>query len=296
MKSGILVINKEKNMTSRDVVNIACGKLKTKHIGHTGTLDPIATGVLVLGVNDGCKVIELLTSDTKIYKAEVVVGIETDSLDVTGNIINSYNIENLEEEKLKNIINSFKGKYMQEVPKYSAVHVNGKRLHEYARNNEDVILPKREVEIIDIEYLNDLRKEKDYYNFSFKVHVSKGTYIRSLIRDIGIKLGIPCTMKNLLREKQGIFSLEEAISIEEIDNKKLLKIEEALINYDSVIVDDITSKKVLNGMVLELDTNANLVLVFNKQKELLAIYKRYQKDPSKMKPYKVLGGKSEEIK
>ena len=199
MKSGILVINKEKNMTSRDVVNIACGKLKTKHIGHTGTLDPIATGVLVLGVNDGCKVIELLTSDTKVYKAEVVVGIETDSLDVTGNIINSYNIENLEEEKLKNIINSFKGKYMQEVPKYSAVHVNGKRLHEYARNNEDVILPKREVEIIDINYLNDLRKEKDYYTFSFKVHVSKGTYIRSLIRDIVIKLGIPYTMKNLLR-------------------------------------------------------------------------------------------------
>ena len=114
MKNGILIVNKEKNMTSRDVVNIACGKLGTKHIGHTGTLDPIATGVLVLGVNDGCKIIELLTSDTKVYKAEVVVGIETDSLDVTGNIINSYNIENLDNDLIKEVVSSFKGKYSEQ--------------------------------------------------------------------------------------------------------------------------------------------------------------------------------------
>lgn len=296
MKSGILVINKEKNMTSRDVVNIACGKLGTKHIGHTGTLDPIATGVLVLGVNDGCKVIELLTSDTKVYKAEVVVGLETDSLDVTGNILNSYNIENLDSDLVRKVVDSFKGKYLQEVPKYSAVHVNGKRLHEYARNNEEVELPKREVEILDINFLGDLKIEDGFYTFSFRVHVSKGTYIRSLIRDIGLKLGYPCTMKNLLREKQGVFSLDKTISIDEIDNGKLLKIEDALINYDRIIVDDNISKKVLNGMVLELDTHADLVLVFNRNKELLAIYKRYQKDLSKMKPYKVLGGKCEEVK
>lgn len=296
MKSGILVINKEKNMTSRDVVNIACFKLGTKHIGHTGTLDPIATGVLVLGVNDGCKIIELLTSDTKVYEAEVVIGLETDSLDVTGNVINSYNIENLDDEVVKKVVSSFKGKYLQEVPKYSAVHVNGKRLHEYARNNEEVKLPKREVEIFDITFLDGLKKEKDYYTFSFKVHVSKGTYIRSLIRDIGIKLGYPCTMKNLLRKKQGVFSLDEAISIDEINDNELLKIEDALINYDRIVVDDDVSRKVLNGCVLELDINSDMVLVFNEKKELLAIYKRYQKDPNKMKPYKVFGGKSEEVK
>ena len=94
MQSGILVINKEKNMTSRDVVNIACKKLGTKHIGHTGTLDPIATGVLVLGVNDGCKVIDLLTSVSKVYQAEVIVGLKTDTLDITGTIEEEYNIEN----------------------------------------------------------------------------------------------------------------------------------------------------------------------------------------------------------
>ena len=109
MQSGILVINKEKNMTSRDVVNIACKKLGTKHIGHTGTLDPIATGVLVLGVNDGCKVIDLLTSVSKVYQAEVIVGLKTDTLDITGTIEEEYNIENLEKEKVENILKTFKG-------------------------------------------------------------------------------------------------------------------------------------------------------------------------------------------
>lgn len=295
MKSGILVINKEKNMTSRDVVNIACGKLGTKHIGHTGTLDPIATGVLVLGVNDGCKIIELLTSDTKVYKAEVIVGLETDSLDVTGNVIKSYNIESLDNKLIKEIVGSFKGKYLQEVPKYSAVHVNGKRLHEYARNNEQVELPKREVEILDIEFLDELKKEGDYYTFSFRVHVSKGTYIRSLIRDIGLKLGYSCTMKNLLREKQGVFSLDDAISIDEISESKLVSIKDGLVKYERVIVDENVARKVLNGCILEFDTDLDLVLVFNETEELLAIYKRYQKDPTKMKPYKVFGGKIEEI-
>lgn len=287
MQSGIIIVNKEKNMTSRDVVNIACKKLNTKHIGHTGTLDPIATGVLVLGVNEGCKVIELLTSDTKVYQAEVLVGIETDTLDITGNTLKTYNIENLEKEEIKDVLASFKGKYLQEVPKYSALHVNGKRLYEYARNNEEVELPKREVEILEIELLDNIKKENNYYSFSFRVHVSKGTYIRSLIRDIGNKLGYPCTMKNLLREKQGVFSLDDCTSIDDMGLQKLRKIEDSLINYEKLILDNQTSKKVENGMILEFNTEANYILLFNKENDLLAIYQRYQKDPSKMKPYKV---------
>jgi len=288
MQNGILLVNKEKNMTSRDVVNIACKKLNTKHIGHTGTLDPIATGVLVLGVNNGCKIIELLTSDSKIYEAEVIVGIETDTLDITGEILNTYNIENLDINLVKGVLNSFKGKYMQEVPKYSAIHINGKRLHEYARNNEEVELPKREVEIFSIDLISDIEKIDNYYSFKFKVHVSKGTYIRSLIRDIGDKLGICCSMKNLKRVKQGIFDIEDCLNIDDINtDTKLIKIEDALKNYDKIIVDDTTSKKVKNGAILDLDTKSDLVLVFDKENILLAIYKRYPKDPSKMKPYKV---------
>lgn len=285
MKNGILIVNKEKNMTSRDVVNIACKKLGTKHIGHTGTLDPIATGVLVLGINDGCRIIELLTSTNKEYQAEVIVGIETDSLDITGEILNTYNIEKLTTEEVKKALLNFKGKYDQEVPKYSAVHVNGKRLHEYARNNEEVILPKREVEILDIELVDEVRKENNNYIFSFKTVVSKGTYIRSLIRDIGLYLGYPCTMKNLIRLKQGTFPIEKAISIDEIDYNKLLSIKDALSEYPYIKVDDNISKKVKNGMVLEFDTKEDYILVLDNNDNLLAIYQRYKKDITKMKPY-----------
>ena len=184
---------------------------------------------------------------------------------------------------------------MQEVPKYSAIHVNGKRLHEYARNNIDVVLPKREVEILALDYLNDLKKENGYYTFSFIVTVSKGTYIRSLIRDIGVKLGYSCTMKNLDRISQGIFSLDQAISLDDVCYDNLTSIADALINYDSILVDDDTSKKVLNGAILKLNTSRDLVVVFNKNKKLLAIYQRYQKDTEKMKPYKVFGGKNEKV-
>lgn len=297
MNNGILVINKEKNMTSRDVVNIACKKLHTRHIGHTGTLDPIATGVLVLGVNEGCKVIELLTSDSKVYQAEVIVGMETDTLDITGEVLKTYNIENLDREKLEAVVSGFVGYYEQEVPKYSALHVNGKRLYEYARNKEEVELPKREVEIMSIELLGDIKKESNYYIFSFRVHVSKGTYIRSLIRDIGKRLGYPCTMKNLIREKQGNFTLEDCISIEDIEEKKLRKIEDALSQYEHIVMDDSICKKVQNGAILSLDTEENRILLFDPKENLLAIYEKYQKDPSKMKPYKVFRREnSEEVK
>lgn len=297
MNSGILVVNKEKNMTSRDVVNIACKRLHTRHIGHTGTLDPIATGVLVLGVNEGCKVIELLTSDTKVYQAEVIVGMETDTLDITGEVLKTYNIENLERGKLETVLSSFLGCYHQEVPKYSALHVNGKRLYEYARNKEEVELPKRKVEILSIELLGDIKREANYYTFTFRVHVSKGTYIRSLIRDIGERLGYPCTMKNLIRERQGNFTLEDCISIEEIEKSSLRKIEEALSQYERIVVDEETSRKIKNGVVLPLKTMEEKVLLLDSHSNLLAIYERYQKDPDKMKPYKVFRRESsEEIK
>ena len=286
MKDGILVINKPKNMTSREVVDVVCKKLGTRHIGHTGTLDPMATGVLVLGVNEGCKVIDLLTQEDKIYEAKVLVGLETDTLDITGNILNEYNIENLTSDDIEKALSKYRGKYNQEVPKYSAIHVDGKRLYEYARNNIDVELPKREVEIFRL----DLKDEPEYQNgkyiFSIISHVSKGTYIRSLIRDIGVSLGYPCTMTELVRIKQGVFNFEQAINLDEVDSSKLLSIEKALTNIKSIVVDDDTANKVMNGAILELDTNDDKVLIMNNN-ELLAIYERYVKDSTKMKPYRV---------
>ena len=285
--NGILVIDKEKNKTSREVVNEVCKKIGTKHVGHTGTLDPIATGVLVLGVNDGCKIIDLLTSSRKTYVAEVVVGIETDTLDVTGNIINTCDVDDLDISTVENVIDNFPKKYMQEVPKYSAIHVDGKRLYDYARNNIEVELPKREVEIYDLKLVGELKKDR-YYSFCIEADVSKGTYIRSLIRDIGNSLNIPCTMKELRRVKQGVFTIDQATKIEDINpDFKLISILDALSDYEKIIVDDETAKKVLNGMVLKLDTNNNLVLVVDKNNNLLAIYERYKKDNTLMKPYRV---------
>lgn len=286
MKDGILVINKPKNMTSREVVNIACKKLNTRHIGHTGTLDPIATGVLVLGVNEGCKVIDLLTQEDKIYEAKVLVGVETDTLDITGNILNEYNIENLTSDDIEKALSKYRGKYNQEVPKYSAIHVNGKRLYEYARNNIEVELPKREVEVFDL-VLKSFEKCDNRYTFSIISHVSKGTYIRSLIRDIGLSLGYPCTMMELTRVKQGAFTIDQAVDLDDINIDKILSIDKALTNLNSITVDNDTAKKVLNGAVLDLNVNNDKVLILNSNNELLAIYERYTKDPTKMKPYRV---------
>ena len=282
MKSGILIIDKERDMTSRDVVNIACKKLGTKKIGHTGTLDPIATGVLVLGVNEGTKIIDLLTSNDKLYQAEVEIGVLTDTLDITGEVIEKKDVV-VTKEELGEALTSFKGKYMQEVPKYSAVRVNGKRLYDYARNDMEVKLPKREVEIKDISLI-DFKDNK----FTFKVHVSKGTYIRSLIRDIGDKLNIPMTMTNLRRIKQGIFDISDAIKIDDISNEKLISIKDALSNYSKIEVDEITEKKVKNGCKLNQKID-DITLVLNKNNDLLALY-----EPSNhidiMKPYKVFKG------
>lgn len=294
MSSGLLIINKPKDMTSRDVVNTVSKKLGIKHIGHTGTLDPIATGVLVLAVNEGCKIIELLTSEDKEYIAEVLVGVETDTLDSTGNILNTYNIENLTNDEVMDVLNSFIGKYEQEVPKYSAVHVNGKRLYEYARSNTPVILPKREVEIKGIELINYLEKEGDFYKFSFRVRVSKGTYIRSLIRDIGIRLNIPCTMNNLIRTKQGEFNIDESISLEEVAIDKLISIKTALNSYDKLMVDDDTAKRIKNGIILNSKVDNKYLLILDKNEKLLAIYEPYIKDLLKSKPYRVFGGMNNE--
>ena len=138
--NGILVVNKDLGYTSRDVVNITSKVLNTKKVGHTGTLDPMATGVLVLCVGNGLKLCELLTEHDKEYIAGITLGIETDTLDMEGTVLSTKSVD-INKDKIYDAVNSFKGSYMQEVPKYSAVKVNGKKLYEYARNNIDVKLP-----------------------------------------------------------------------------------------------------------------------------------------------------------
>ena len=153
MKNGILIIDKEKGVTSRDVVNQVCKKLSTKRIGHTGTLDPLATGVLVLAVGEATKLVPFLTSSEKEYIAEVLLGVFTDTLDITGNTLKEEKVQ-VSEDDVRQVLEDFPKRYEQEVPKFSAVHVGGKRLYEYARSDIEVVLPKREVEIKELELLS----------------------------------------------------------------------------------------------------------------------------------------------
>lgn len=269
MEDGILLINKPKNITSRDVVNIACKKLNTKKIGHCGTLDPIATGVLVLCCNKATKIIELLIEEQKEYIAEVKIGILTDTLDITGNILEENNNYSLTKEELIEALNSFKGEYLQEVPKYSAIKLNGTRLYDYARDNKEVELPKRNVKIKEIELL-----EYNKDTFKFKVLVSKGTYIRSLIRDIGNKLNINMTMINLQRTKVDRFNIEDCIDVEDISYDKLIKIEDCLYNYNKVYVKDKLLKMVKNGVKLKQFDKDNVIFIEQGTNKLISIYKK----------------------
>ncbi len=266
---GILLINKEKGVTSRDVVNQISLKLKTKKVGHAGTLDPLATGLLIIGVGKGTKIIELLTASEKEYIATVKMGIETDTLDITGQIINENYDFKVNFETLKECLTKFQKSYYQEVPKYSAVKINGKKLYEYARENKEIELPKRLVTIKKIEILDFNEKQLE---FTFKVLVSKGTYIRSLIKDIGEALNIYCTMKDLVRTKSGKFLLENSKKIE--DELNLISIREALDVKSYKIEDETLLKKIKNGNKINFSLTTDLYILFlDKENNELALYK-----------------------
>ena len=276
---GIILIDKEKNITSRDVCNKLSKILNTKRLGHTGTLDPIATGLLIICVNEGCKLQEELTGHDKDYIAKVKVGIKTDTYDITGNIIEKNDNYHLTKEELIKTLNSFIPGYNQKVPKYSAIKVNGKKLYEYARNNIPVDIPKHNVKINKIELL-DFQQD----NFTFFVSVSSGTYIRSLINDIGEKLGIPMTMEELERTRIGKFKLEDAQTIE---NLKIIPILDVL-DIDKLIIDnDGLYKKIKNGVQIKNIYNKEKIL-FIKDNIPLAIYKD---DNNILKPYRVFNVK-----
>ena len=271
--NGILMVNKPSGITSRDVINIVGKTLNTKKVGHTGTLDPMATGVLVLCLGNALKVCELITANDKEYIAKVILGIETETLDTTSPIINTKKT-NITKEEIEKILNSFKGSYLQEVPKYSAVKINGKKLYEYAREGKEIELPKKMVTIYDIQLVSDITYYNDTTTFYIKTTVSKGTYIRSLIRDIGYKLNTYGCMDSLERTRQGIFNIDNSNTLEEIKNNnyKLLSIEESLPNIPLVEVDNKTLFKIKNGVKLKKFFDGDMAIIKDKNK-VVAIYK-----------------------
>ena len=264
--NGILIVNKSDGFTSRDVVNKLSKVFNTKKIGHTGTLDPIAKGVLVVVLGKYTKLSEDLTQTYKEYIATFKLGILTDTLDITGNVIDEKSC-NVSEEEIRNVISNYKCVYNQEVPIYSSVKINGRKLYEYARNGEEVTLPKREVDIKSIEVL-EINKDI----IKIKCLVSKGTYIRSLIRDIGESLNTHATMTDLIRTKQGIFDIKDSYTIEDIENGnyKLINIEDVL---DLCVINNEYIKEATNGVKLKLDIK-NKYILFKSNNEEVALYKK----------------------
>lgn len=263
-ENGIIIINKPTGYTSRDIVNIISKKLKTKKVGHTGTLDPLASGVLVITINRYTKLGNILTSLDKEYIAEIKLGLKTDTLDITGNILEQKEYH-ITKEQIEEVFKSFIGKYEMEVPIYSAIKVNGKKLYEYARNNEKVELPIKTVEIKElelIEFKDDIIR--------FKTKVEKGTYIRSLIRDICKELKTIGTMNSLIRTKQGNFLLEQAQELE--DEYKILKITD-IIDIKKYLLNKEEYQKVINGNSLNLNSKEDtLLLIYNNEE--IAIYNK----------------------
>lgn len=277
---GIILVNKDSNMTSRDVVNELTYTFHTKKIGHTGTLDPLATGVLVICIGKALKVAEYITALEKEYIAEITMGINTDTLDITGNILEEKEV-NIRENEIDKVLSSFIGEYDMEVPIYSAVKVNGKRLYEYARNNIEVELPIHKVNIYSLERISNVEKNK----FMIKCSVSKGTYIRSLVRDICKRLDTIGVMSKLTRTKQGIFNIEDSYTLDEIKNGeyKLIPVID-YIDLPKVEVDESLLKKIKNGVKLENNFGYDK-FCFVYDNEVIAIY---QSNGLLVKPVKVL--------
>ena len=279
---GVILINKPKGITSRDVVNEVCKILKTKKVGHTGTLDPIASGVLVVCVGKATKLVDIITSANKEYVATVKLGLLTDTLDLDGEVLKKEKVA-IRKEELSKVLDSFLGTYEQEVPIYSAVKVNGKKLYEYAREGKKVNLPKRMVEIKEIELINLTDEE-----YKFKVLASKGTYIRSLIYDINRKLNVIGVMSDLVRTKQGIFNIDDAYTLEDIKtgNYKMYTITDVLKNDNCVVINDKLFNSIKNGCIID-NIYGKEVVTFIYDNKVVSIYKTYDKDKTKLKPFKM---------
>jgi len=258
---GIIVVDKPKNCTSHDIVNKVRKILETRKIGHTGTLDPNATGVLPLLIGDATKISKYLINHDKEYEVILKLGIKTDTADVEGNIIEKQKIDirNFQKDYINMVLQSFKGKQMQVPPIYSAIKVNGKKLYEYARKGESIKIEPREIEIYDIQLKNINDEENEV---GFLVSCSKGTYIRSLCEDIAKKLETIGYMKELKRTKVGKFNIKEAITLDELSNKEIVKekiitIQQFFKDKENIKLSQKKLEKLLNGINLDFPNYIN---------------------------------------
>ena len=260
---GLILINKQKGFTSHDVVNVIRKKLNTKKVGHTGTLDPNATGVLPILVGKATKISKYLIEHDKTYIATIKLGEKTDTGDNEGQVIEEKLVPtDLKKEDINNVLQSFLGKQKQVPPMYSAIKINGKKLYEYAREGKEVKIEAREIEIYKIQLL-------EYKNskIKFEVECSKGTYIRTLCEDIAKKLGTVGYMEELQRTKVNNFKIGDSVLLDDITlenvEEDLIKIEEVFKEKDKIELDNKKLELFLNGVKLTYDLPKDIYRIYN---------------------------------
>ncbi len=265
---GIIIINKEKNYTSNDVVNIVKKITKSK-VGHTGTLDPNATGVLPLLIGNATKISKYLINHDKEYEVVLQLGVRTETADVEGKVIEEKEVtaEMLNKDNIEEKLQQFIGKQEQIPPIYSAIKVNGKKLYEYARKGQEVELRPRQIEIYSIQLVGINEKEKQ---ISFKVKCSKGTYIRSLCEDISKKLGTVGYMKELNRLQVGVFFIKDAVTISEMkeeieaDNlENIITIEEIFKDKSQIKLTQKQLEQYMNGVKIDTEKEDGIYRIYN---------------------------------
>lgn len=291
---GIINVYKEAGFTSHDVVAKLRGILGQKKIGHTGTLDPMATGVLPVCCGKATKVCELLADRDKTYQAVCQLGIVTDTQDMTGTVLEENSARNITEEEVKAAVSSFLGESMQIPPMYSALKVNGKKLYELAREGKTV---EREARPITISKIDILRMNLEEQVFSLEVTCSKGTYIRTLCHDIGQKLGVGAALQNLVRTRVGNFMIGNALTMEEIERmvsedrdaflRQLVLVDSLFEGCEKVQVKESCAKKLANGNILKqsflipktvFPKDGSDCLVYDTDGNFRAVYRRVGSD------------------
>jgi tRNA pseudouridine55 synthase len=275
LNHGVLIVDKPKDMTSHDVVDIARKALDTRRIGHIGTLDPNATGVLVLCVNNATKLVKYFTEHSKSYRAEFIIGKATDSDDITGKVTEEKDAYHLKETQVKEALMSFIGRSMQTPPKFSAIKVNGLKLYELARRDVNIHqIEPREVEVFDIRDI-EILETGQVWKLSATLDVSKGTYIRAIARDLGKKLNNVGTLGNLRRLEIENFKIEDAISIEQLKSKDVQLLDPfQFLNMQKLVVDERAKSYIENGrfLALELFKKKTDTIIYSSEGDVLAIY------------------------
>ena len=249
--NGVVVVNKPQNWTSHDCVAVVRRVIGVKRVGHTGTLDPMATGVLPVCVGTAARINEYLDYDTKTYDCVMKLGIITDTLDIWGEVLEERPVPDMDEAVIAETIMGFTGEISQIPPKYSALKVEGKKLYEYARAGQEVEIKPRKINIKHISVNNIDLENKE---ICFTVECSKGTYIRSLCADIGEKLGCGACMSGLVRTKTGVFTLDDTVDIEAVKKmsreelvSKLFPTDYPLVQFGRVELSANRAKDFVNG-------------------------------------------------